>query len=452
MTVLPDYTYQIITVIAFACFLLINEKSFVYLVLIFIYLLPRAGLDICFQVTFSEAKPMPYGFIMMGFLIVGWFLKNIRSPKNLRHPYKPGIAFFLYSIYAIMALLMGLSHYGQLHVIILEFVIYYVSLFVYFATVDMDIKKSGVKLFINGFILVSLLVSVYGIILRFAGPRFLIDGITFNDGGTIGQKDFFHFPIEWQLITARRTLSTYGDPNCLAAQIVVFIAIITALIVKEEKTPLHRKFYLFVCLITNFVCLYFTESRSGLISVLIVFILFALLGLRGFFFVSILAVGGFAFFSQTIAGFLKVHRLGRFGLTSPAAMLFQPSVFWRFISQYPLGAGFGGHINPDLTIRSTIHAFDGYNSTHLHILTKIGIFGFLVLIALFYGMFRHFIMNFNKIENTTVKAFVLGGTVGLIVQQLCFAINNLFMLPGGAFNYLIMCGIVALAISYFKNS
>jgi putative inorganic carbon (HCO3(-)) transporter len=84
--------------------------------------------------------------------------------------------------------------------------------------------------------------------------------------------DFFSWP-EDPLIT-RRTLSTFGQPNFLASWLLLVIPLSAYLIYQNKKFLF--KFFYFLILSAQIVCLFFTSSRGGFVALGIAGLLFVI--------------------------------------------------------------------------------------------------------------------------------------------------------------------------------
>ena len=449
MTYIPSAVLIAIFIAIFIVFLFFGRKSYIPLLLIFIYLLPRAGI----KMSWPWILPLPFGYPIIILLSLKWLSGKIYPTSDRTKGIYTPIAniFKWFSFLCLYSLITGFRNSivtgTTAKSIIAEYIIYYITFFTYFIIVNINIRKEDIRLFVNSLPVVAFLVSLYGIFSIFTGPKTLIYGITYNDSGIWGDSPLSIAFIS-QFSIAKRTLASYGDPNVLGGQLVVFISIIVAFLFIKNLSH-SKKMFLYLNLLINIICLYLTGSRSALVSILIVFIIFAFFRFNILLILVPLAITGFIIFKDFIFN-IYVHRLFTMGLISKACV-FNPNFIFDLVMKFPFGVGFGNTVGNDITVKPVINLFFGFNSYHVHILSRIGIFGYIVLLILLVSLFRYFLISANYIKDENIRAFVWGGGVGLIIQQLSYVANNVYMLPGGALNFWVMCGMLTLGIHFYKN-
>jgi len=249
--------------------------------------------------------------------------------------------------------------------------------------------------------------------------------------------DFFNWP-EDPLIT-RRTLSTFGQPNFLASWLLLVIPLSAYLIYQNKKFLL--KFFYFLVLSAQIVCLFFTSSRGGFVALgvtgilFVVFLVFfsklnkhykflACLGLMG------LLISGFIglniFSPDRVAGLLD------FKSGSLAARVNFYSASADAIAEKPIfgyglensGEVFINYYQPDWGIYGDVGSTtDKAHNLILDITLAVGFFGLILYIILYYYFFRLAGNNIRQKKMSVLSlTLVLGGAAYLISLMFSFSV------------------------------
>ncbi|MBN1845307.1 MAG: hypothetical protein JW810_06455, partial [Sedimentisphaerales bacterium] len=232
------------------------------ILLVGLFALPRAGL-----VIERVHLPLPLAHVLCGALILEWLLFRRGTAADSFHL---GRFFLIYAAVAGMGLVIGLSAGGGPMMAFLELCFYLFSMGLFFYARDTFRQQRHFYTFARWVLILSVCVSGYGIAQRYWGSRTLIGHLTYNTGGSTISRQY----VEVDDPAQRRVLSSYGDPNVLAGQLLVFGGIALALLI-GKGVPFSTRLFCLLVLGLNGACLLFTRSRAGLIGgVLIVWILF----------------------------------------------------------------------------------------------------------------------------------------------------------------------------------
>jgi putative inorganic carbon (hco3(-)) transporter len=262
------------------------------------------------------------------------------------------------------------------------------------------------------FLLVSLIVSCYGIRQQFFGVSQLA---TWNDPNSM-------------FADQTRVYSYLGNPNLLASYLFSAVALsLGAIIIWQNWLP---KILALTMLIVNTACLYFTGSRGGWMGMIVLFTIFFSFfyywykdKLHPFWRVSLipLVVGGFSILF--IGAILRVESLqarllsmfvGREDSSNNFRINVWESVM-EMIKDYPItGIGVGhdafNQVYP-LYMQPRFTALSAY-SIYLETLVEMGIIGFTSFIWLLIVTFTQGIIQIKKLkESETLQGFWLIGAI-----------------------------------------
>jgi hypothetical protein len=303
-------------------------------------------------------------------------------------------------------------------------------------------EEKSVKLFINGILWSAFLVSLYGILLLMIGQKFLIRYVTYNSGTDIA--------LLGQFLIARRTLSTYGDPNVLSSQLVVFISILLSLVFNGNYKLTFKAFLIFTLALT-LLCVYFSSSRAALLGVFAIFMVLAMGRIKKIWLMIPIVIIGYIIFLEPIRKYYE-HRIYTTGFTSDLRITTYVPLFFQMALRIPFGVGFGNNLDPDtFMVTPAINIWHGLNSFYLLLVTRIGLQGVAILILMIYLIARYAIVESRFIEDPNIRYFLYGAGYGVLGQQFNFITNNVYMVPGGMLNFWIMCGMLTIGVNMFAR-
>ncbi len=422
--------------ITIAC-LFFKPRILMVFVLLFVYILPRAGF---FLVTPWYRFPLPLGYIVISSITLRWFFYRTftRTREKTINPIKK--PFLLYIAITILAIMIGISRGGHKPTMILEVLFYFVAFFTFFVVMDIFGKRDCARLFMDGILYCGFLVSLYGILLLFYGKSLLVSYITYNAAT--------YAALEGQFLYAKRTLSTYGDPNVLNSQLMVFCGIFTSLLLQGRHRPL-KKIFLFFSLLLTLVCIYFASSRASLIGLFVLWIVFAMTKIKKMWLYIPILVTGYLMFLEPIRKYYE-HRIFTIGIASDLRITYIKT-FFEMVARFPFGVGFGNSIDENFFVVPAYSVWTGFNSFYLHFFSRLGIQGLVIFTVMLYMILRYLFNEMLHVEDPNVKFFIFGAGWGIIVQQLNFITNNTYHVPGGMLNFWIMCGMLTTIVNLYKK-
>ena len=410
--------------------------------IILLFALPRAGL-----VIRQVALPLPIAHILCTALILEWlFLRRSRPVEGFRF----GKFFLLYAAVAGFGLVLGLSTGGGHMMAFLELCFYLFSMGLFFYVSDTFREQKHFLTFARGILIISVVVSVYGIAQRFMGSSILVSNLTYTTGGGTLSQQY----IEVTEASQVRVLSSYGDPNVLASQLLVFIGIASALAVGKGVKGNIRLLCLGVLLL-NGICLFYTRSRGGMISVfLVMLIVFCWRTRWALLFLPIMILLGYFLIPTLAASYLESQFQG--AVTGEDVRLLFPRMTWELLNIVPLGCGFGRtvFINVDgltwsFVVAPTHVVWAGLNSFWLNLLCRLGIAGVLAFLLILVVLFRYVWIRAKQVEHNMVRAILIGVLAGFVGQWIVWLVNNTYMLPGGGLNFWFMMGMLVAGCRAF---
>jgi len=409
---------------------------------IFLFALPRAG------VLMSNINlPLPLSYILVVLVTIEWLL--IRSRETQEH-WRYGRYFLIYGTVAGLGLALGLSLGGSYDMALLELFFYLFSIGLFFYTSEAITGRNQFTLLIWTLLILSVAVSGYGIAQRYMGDSILLDYITYNSNNELA-RSYLGSAQEY-----RRVLSSYGDPNVLASQLIVFAGIAFALIV-GKRVPAHVRLLCVAVLVVNIICAVFTGSRAGLIGLAFVGVIilawrsrWALLVVPVLVVVAIMV--GPAFLDSVLAG-----RFGGLVTATDARQQF-PAMALQLLQIAPFGCGFGRTIVLQLegvhwsfAVIPTENVWTGFNSFWLTLFCRLGLPGVISFVLLLVMLLRYMTGKIKMIQDAQVKAIIVGGLAGLAGQGLIWLANNTYMLPGGGLNFWFMMGVLVAGARTFAR-
>ncbi|MBN1766193.1 MAG: hypothetical protein JW860_13105 [Sedimentisphaerales bacterium] len=421
----------------------IRVELWLVILTVLILALPRAGLVLPFL-----RLPLPFAHLIAGLCIFEWLL---RRPNPLQSNPHMGRYFLLYAGIAGFGLALGLSTGGWYMTAILELIFYLLVMGIFFYTAETFDQPHHFTTFIRLALIIALGISLYGIAQRFLGARILIPYLTYTTGGL----DLTRSYVEAVNIENIRVLSSYGDPNVLASQLVMFVGIAFALLISRGVSGWMRLFCL-VILISNVFCILLTQSRAGLLCVFIVPTLILCWRWRpAIVLIPLVLTGVFLLASQDIGAILatRFHDL----LDPTDIRTHFPQMAWKLLQAAPFGSGFGR------TVKLQIDGFDwsfvvvnakviwsGFNSFWLNLFSRLGLPGILSFILVLVVTFRYVWIQSRHIQNMAVKAALIGTLAGFFGQTLIWLVNNTYMMPGGGLNFWFVMGMMVAGSRAFN--
>ena len=413
-----------------------RRRGFWLLVLtIMLFGLPRAGL-----VIRQVHLPLPLAHVLAALVIIEWFvLRRARASDKSR----VGAFALLYGSLAALGLVIGLTIGGSWILACLELCFYLFSLGLYFYASDTFCSQGQFRRFAQVLLVISVAVSLYGIAQQYLGASILIDNVTYTSASQTARG---YLEVAEGSGTGRRVLSSYGDPNVLSTQLVFFVAIGMALAFGRGIRRSVRLLSLLVVLV-NVVCIIYTGSRAGLVCLALVTL--AIMCWRSRWALRMVL--------PVIAMAVAVaYMFGVWGANAGEGSLFAgdarwdyPRIAWHLLQTVPLGSGFGNTVRlmitaagPSSEVVPATVIWSGFNSFWLNLLSRLGVPGVLSLMLLVVVLMRHIIRQLRMVSEGWVRAFVVGGLIGLGCQWLVGLANNTYMLPGGSLNYWFLMGML----------
>jgi len=422
-----------------------RPEVWLLLLTVLLFGLPRAGF-----VMGQFFLPLPLTHVLAAVFIVEWLLLRKTSVGTHRHLAR---YFLLYALVAGFGLVLGLSTGGTRLVAFLEISFYFFAMGLFFYTSETFRQRRHFYLFAHLALGISVAVSLYGIAQKFFGSSVLVPYVTYTSfGQDISQ-------ISYSIKT--RVLSSYGDPNVLASQLVVFVGISMALIVGRGLSSGTRMLGLFI-LAVNVVCIVFTGSRAGMLCLALVpmiilywrskwaiLILPVLLGLGILWLPSVV--------ESSLVG--KVSSMGPGIMIDPGDLRAEfPSLAWRLLQAVPLGCGWGNTVtmqvtglNWDFMMRPAEVIWMGFNSFWLNLFSRLGVPGLVTFVLLLVVLFRYVWAHARMVQDAWVRAFLIGALAGFIGQSVIWLVNNTFMLPGGGLNFWFTMGMLVAGCQAFTE-
>jgi len=412
--------------------------------LILLFALPRAGL-----VIRQVALPLPVAHILCAALVLEWlFLRRSRGEEGFRF----GKFFLLYAVVAGFGLVLGLSTGGGHLMAFLELCFYLFSMGLFFYASDTFREQKHFLTFARVILIISVIVSGYGIAQRYLGSSILIPHLTYTTGGGTLSQQY----IETTEASQIRVLSSYGDPNVLASQLLVFIGIALALAVGKGVKGNTRLLCLGVLLL-NVVCLFYTRSRAGIISAfLVMLIVFCWRTRWALLFIPIMILFGYIMIPTLAASYLESRFQG--AVTGDDVRLLFPRMAWELLNIVPLGCGFGRTVflnveglSWSFAVAPTTVVWAGLNSFWLNLLCRLGIAGLLAFLLILVVLFRYVWIRAKQVEHSMVRAILIGVLAGFVGQWIIWLVNNTYMLPGGGLNFWFMMGMLVAGCRAFTT-
>lgn len=422
-------------------FAAINQKRRLVLWLVImtvvLFALPRAG-----SMLVQANIPITMGSILAAVFVTEWLI--FRRTQGRERTYIDYF-FMIYVAVSGMALAIGLSTGGDNGIALIELCLYLFVIGVYFYTSETFCQPHHFRTFYQWLLGIAFVVSVYGIAQKYLGSSILIDSITYNSGSKLAQSYLEVNP------DIRRVLSSYGDPNVLASQLLLFAAVALALVIARGISPFLRLAGMLV-VIPTVACMYFTGSRAGLCCLALVVIVVLSIRTR-WALVLLTAIPLLIWhFSPDIVSSIIPESIKQVYTVDDLRYQF-PQVAWQLLQAVPFGCGFGNTVSFQLQgagwsfviIPSTV-IWTGLNSYWLNLFSRIGVPGLVTFMAILLMLFIYIWRHARYITDPAVRAVLIGGMIGSMGQTIIWLVNNTYMLPGGGLNFWFTMGMMVAAV------
>jgi len=412
---------------------------------VMLFALPRAGMVIR---RVSIPVPIPLAHLLVAVILIEWLLLRLSHyPQRGRFDRY----FILYAVIAVFGLAIGLSTGGKNSVALLELCFYLFSMGIFFYACDIFKERRHFFLFARSLMVISVLVSIYGIAQKYFGSSILIENVTYNSAGELARSY-----VEHSDVVGRRVLSSYGDPNVLASQLIVFIGITLALLT-GRTVPSHIRLVALAVLFINVICIVSTGSRAGMICLLMVAVIVLSWRSRWYLLlIPVLVIGAFLILPEILAQNMAVQFKG---LVSSSDVRTQfPAMAWKMLQTTPFGCGFGNRLAPQLEGMqwsfSVVQAggiWGGFNSFWLNLFSRLGLPGLISFALLLAVLFRYVWQQAKTIWDPQVRAILIGTLAGFVGQWIIWLANNTYMLPGGGLNFWFTMGMIVAGCRAFAT-
>jgi hypothetical protein len=401
---------------------------------ILLFALPRAGVIIK-QINL----PLPLNYIFATVFIIEWLL--LRKSSAMERS-KVNYLFLLYAGIAGMGLAIGLTTGGTYLIALLELCFYLFAIGLFFYASETFCEQKHFYLFARLVLVISVVISLYGIAQRFLGSSVLVNYLTYNSSGDLARSY-----VEADEIGLRRVLSSYGDPNVLASQLVVFVGIGMALLLGKGVPSNTRLLCLFVVMV-NVACTLYTGSRAGIMCLGLVLMVVLIWRTRWALLLIPLLVLIALMLGPALIDSVMASRFQSV-ITGDDARRQFPGMAWQLIQAVPFGCGLGN------AVQLNLHGFNwsfaivpagviwsGFNSFWLNLFSRLGLPGLITFIMLLWALVRYVSVRAKMIQDPQVRAFLIGGLAGFAGQWIIWIVNNTYMLPGGTLNFWFMMGML----------
>jgi hypothetical protein len=407
-----------------------RSELWLIVLMIFIFALPRAGVLVP-----GINLPLPIAHVLAAVLILEWLLFR---RKRFPEPTSLNLYFLLYTAVAGLGLVIGLATGGVHRIMFLELCFYLFAIGLFFYASETFLQRRHFHVFGKLLLVISLGISTYGIAQRYFGSGILINNITYNAAHDVA-RSYVELPG-----AQMRVLSSYGDPNVLSSQLLVFTGMALALLLAKGVSARIRMLCIAVVTL-NVICIFYTGSRAGMLLLPLVAIIICVWRTRwALFILPVLVFIGILFLPQWFA-------TSRFagGIGSEDVRHQFPQMAWRLLQVVPMGCGWGKTVL--LQIQGMSWAFEvkpahvvwmGFNSFWLTLFCRLGVPGVVTFIMLLAALFKYVWTRAKLINDPLVKAMLIGILAGFVGQWAIWMVNNTYMLPGGNLNFWFTMGML----------
>ncbi len=413
-----------------------RRQLWLAVLLLLLFALPRAG-----GMIETLNLPLPVAGVVAAVLITEWLLFR-RRHERISTPVD--YFFLVYALIAGLSLGIGLTTGGDNKIAMIELAFYLFAIGIFFYASETFRDPGSLQLFFRGLLVISLAVSIYGIAQKYWGGGILVDHVTYNSASTMA-RSYVDMAAPY-----RRVLSSYGDPNVLASQLVVFVGLAMALLVgRGVSWPLRLGCA--AILAVNILCVHYTGSRAGMLCVILV--VFGVLVWRTRWALPLLLASPLIiwYFAPGIISDLLPEKLAFLLKTGDTRYEF-PAVAWRLLQAIPLGCGFGNTVALQLDgvswsfeILPSRVIWAGFNSFWLNLFSRVGLPGVMAFLLLLAALFINVIRHIRAMTDPVMRAVLAGCVIGLLGQMTIWLVNNTYMLPGGGLNFWFLLGLMVAA-------
>lgn len=412
---------------------------------ILLFALPRAGF-----VLRQVFLPLPLTHLLAAVFVVEWLLLR-KTPYGGHRNF--GRYFLIYAIIVGFGLAVGLSTGGTRLVAFLELSFYLFAMGLFFYTSETFRQRRHFIMFAHLVLGISVVISLYGIAQKYLGASTLIPYVTYASGG----RDI-------SLIAdsvRTRVLSSYGDPNVLASQLILFVGISLAMVVGRGLSGRARVLGLFVLLV-NVICIIFTGSRAGMICLALLPLIVLYWRTRWILltFPALVVLGVIwlpSLMESVLAG--KLGRLGPGITIDPGDLRARfPVMAWQLLQAVPFGCGWGNTVelqvsglNWSFVLIPAEVIWMGFNSFWLNLFSRLGVPGVIAFVVLLVVLFRYVWKQTRLVQDAWVRAFLIGALAGFVGQWAIWMVNNTYMLPGGGLNFWFTFGMLVAGSRAFAE-
>ncbi len=420
-------------------------NSLLMILTVALFALPRAGIHVP-----SFGVPLPISHILLVVIMVEWVLV-----RHNRFHEGAGYAryFVIYAIVTAFGLAAGIMWGSKYEVAIMELFFYMFMMTLFFYVSEAFCEPAYFMKFIRIVLMISVFISLYGITQHYLGSKVLIQYITYNSDTNMARSY-----LELDDLSLRRVLSSYGDPNVLASQLIVFFGITFSLIISRRISARTRLISLAI-LAVNSICIVFTGSRAGMICMVLVVIIVLSWRKRWVLFAIPVLLIISVFMSSQLIEDTVVNKFQ--GVVSSDDVRAQfPTMAMKLVQVVPFGSGLGRTVSLEVNemdwnfkVHQAPNIWVGFNSFWLNLFCRLGLPGVVSFLVLLFVLLRYIWRHIKMVQDVQVKAILIGGVAGLICQGVIWMANNTYMLPGGGLNFWFMMGMMvagsrAYAVQY----
>ncbi len=348
---------------------------------------------------------------------------------------------------AIFTFAVGLAHSRLTPTILRRFIGLMLGIALFFVVVDTMRSERAMRNLTRVIILGGFLTALIGVVF-YAIPQ----------DWTVRILDAlarFHYPaghgalrfIEDDPHNPMRAIGTAVDPNVLGGMMILAAGILAPQI--ASKKPVVPRWFAWLALATEFLCLFWTYSRGSMLGMLAVLVILALVKYRRLLWVGALMAAGLWFlpWSKTYIQHLMAGLHGSDRATQMRFGEYRDAI--RLISQYPwLGVGFID--TPE------IGSYIGVSCVYLLIAEEMGLVGLSVFFLTVIGFFAQLIEGWRRLQNNPEREAILLGVGGAVAGAMVGGIfdHYLFNLvyPHMAMLFWTYIGLGVAAVSLKEES
>ncbi len=370
-----------------------------YFLVLLIGVLPFAALPVkvVFTPTFLDLVLWTVFFV--------WIVEFATARKrDIRLPFL-GMLVAVFIALAIFTFAVGLAHSRLTPTILRRFLSLMLGIALFFVVVDTMRSERAMRNLTRVIILGGFLTALIGVVF-YAIPQ----------DWTVRILDAlarFHYPaghgalrfIEDDPHNPMRAIGTAVDPNVLGGMMILAAGILAPQI--ASKKPVVPRWFAWLALATEFLCLFWTYSRGSMLGMLAVLVILALVKYRRLLWVGALIAAGLWFlpWSKTYIQHLMAGLHGSDRATQMRFGEYRDAI--RLISQYPwLGVGFID--TPE------IGSYIGVSCVYLLIAEEMGLVGLSVFFLTVIGFFVQLIEGWRKLRNNPEREAILLGVGGAV--------------------------------------